>query len=210
MFFDDLSTGAMENIRPLKERPGFAYTIDSASAPGLVAELVDEADVVFHLAAAVGVELIVESPVRTIETNVHCTEIVLAAANKKKKPVSSARPARCTARARTYRFARKATCSSVQRARGGGRTQCSKAVEVPLGLAYFRERQLPVTVSRVSTRLALDRRGGAAWSSRGSWDKRFGVSDRRLRRRDAEALLCHVADVVRAMADLVACDSAAA
>ena len=84
---DDLSTGAMDNIRHLKDHPGFSYTVDSAAEPGLVAELVDDADVVFHLAAAVGVELIVESPVRTIETNVHCTEVVLAAANKKRKPV---------------------------------------------------------------------------------------------------------------------------
>jgi NAD(P)-dependent dehydrogenase (short-subunit alcohol dehydrogenase family) len=59
---DDLSTGAIAKIRHLKQRSGFSYTIDSAAAPGLVAELVDDADVVFHLAAAVGVELIVESP----------------------------------------------------------------------------------------------------------------------------------------------------
>src|SRR3954452_8091241 len=84
---DDLSTGAMENIRHLREEPGFKYTIESAHNRAVVAELVDDADVVIHLAAAVGVELIVESPVRTIETNVHCTEVVLEAANRKKKPV---------------------------------------------------------------------------------------------------------------------------
>src|SRR3954462_11137857 len=84
---DDLSTGSIENIRHLKDDPRFGYTIDSAATPPVVAELVDEADVVYHLAAAVGVELIVESPVRTIETNLRCTEIVLAAANKKNKPV---------------------------------------------------------------------------------------------------------------------------
>src|SRR3954451_12482648 len=79
---DDLSTGAIENLRDLKDHPKFSYTIDSCSDARVVAELVDEADVVYHLAAAVGVELIVESPVRTIETNVHCTEIVLAQAAK--------------------------------------------------------------------------------------------------------------------------------
>jgi nucleoside-diphosphate-sugar epimerase len=84
---DDLSTGAIENVRHLKERAGFTYVIDSAANVPLLAELVDEADVVYHLAAAVGVELIVDSPVQTIETNVHCTEILLAQANKKKKPV---------------------------------------------------------------------------------------------------------------------------
>src|SRR3954451_12183207 len=84
---DDLSTGAIENIRHLKGQDGFEYTLESASNSRVVAELVDEADVVYHLAAAVGVELIVESPVRTIETNVHCTEVVLAQAAKKRKPV---------------------------------------------------------------------------------------------------------------------------
>src|SRR3954462_9677786 len=84
---DDLSTGSIENIRHLKDGDRFAYTIDSADSVRVVAELVDEADIVYHLAAAVGVELIVESPVRTIETNVHTTEIVLSAAAKKKRPV---------------------------------------------------------------------------------------------------------------------------
>src|SRR3954466_10111359 len=83
---DDLSTGSIENIRHLKTNPGFEYTIDTASNARVVAELVDESDAVYHLAAAVGVELIVESPVRTIETNVHSTEVVLAQASKERKP----------------------------------------------------------------------------------------------------------------------------
>src|SRR5664279_1890013 len=73
---DDLSTGAMENICHLKDHPRFEYTIDSAANHHVVAELVDEADIVVHLAAAVGVKLVVASPVRAIETNVHCTEVV--------------------------------------------------------------------------------------------------------------------------------------
>src|SRR3954470_15131944 len=84
---EDLSTGSMENIRHLKGREDFGHTIDSCASPRVVAELVDDADVIYPLAAAVGVELIVESPVRTIETNVHCTEVVLAQAAKKRKPV---------------------------------------------------------------------------------------------------------------------------
>ena len=84
---DDLSTGSIDNIRHLKENPRFHYTIDSVDHQSVVAELVDQCDLIFHLAAAVGVKLIVESPVRTIETNVHGTEVVLAKANKKKKKV---------------------------------------------------------------------------------------------------------------------------
>ncbi len=84
---DDLSTGSIDNIRHLKNHPRFHYTLDSVHHQAVVAELVDQCDVIFHLAAAVGVKLIVESPVRTIETNVHGTEVVLAQANKKKKNV---------------------------------------------------------------------------------------------------------------------------
>ena len=84
---DDLSTGSIENVRHLKEDARFGYTIDTCANARVVAELVDESDIVYHLAAAVGVDLIIESPVRTIETNVHCTEVVLAQASKKKKPV---------------------------------------------------------------------------------------------------------------------------
>ena len=82
---DDLSTGSMDNIAHLKGRPGFDYVIDTIMNEPLTAELVDGADVVFHLAAAVGVKLIVEAPVRTIETNVHGTEIVLKHGAKKGK-----------------------------------------------------------------------------------------------------------------------------
>src|SRR5436309_2176116 len=79
---DDLSTGSFENIKPFKEHPRFSYVIDTVMNEQLLAELTDQADVVFHMAAAVGVKLIVESPVRTIETNVHGTELVLAQAVK--------------------------------------------------------------------------------------------------------------------------------
>ena len=84
---DNLSTGSIENIRHLKGRPGFEYFIDTVDNEPLLAELIDRSDVVFHLAAAVGVKLIVEQPVYTIETNVHGTEVVLKHANKKKKLV---------------------------------------------------------------------------------------------------------------------------
>ena len=84
---DDLSTGAFSNIAHLKGRPNFHYTIDTVTNERVLAELVDQADVVYHLAAAVGVRLIVEHPVRTIETNVHGTEVVLAHAANKNKTV---------------------------------------------------------------------------------------------------------------------------
>ena len=77
---DDLSTGRISNLRAIKSHPRFEYVIESVANVPVTAELVDSADFVFHLAAAVGVRLIVESPVRTIETNVHGTEVVLGVA----------------------------------------------------------------------------------------------------------------------------------
>ena len=84
---DNLSTGSIDNISHLKRNPKFHYTIDSVTNEPLLAELIDGTDVVVHLAAAVGVKLIVEAPVHTIETNVHGTEVVLKHANKKKRLV---------------------------------------------------------------------------------------------------------------------------
>ena len=84
---DDLSTGSIENIAPLKGMRGFSYTIETIQNRPVMAELIDGADVVYHLAAAVGVRLIIESPVRTIETNIKGTELVLELAAKKSKQV---------------------------------------------------------------------------------------------------------------------------
>ena len=83
---DDLSTGSIKNIEHLKANKKFAYTIDTCANVQLMAEQIDWSDKVYHLAAAVGVKLIVESPVRTIETNIKLTEIVLEMAAKKKRP----------------------------------------------------------------------------------------------------------------------------
>jgi len=135
---DDLSTGAMENIRHLRENPDFSYKIDSASSPGLAAELVDESDVVYHLAAAVGVELIIDSPVRTIETNVHCTEVVLAAANKKKKPVFTASTSEVYGKSTALPFQEDGDLLLGPTHTGRWAYACSKAIDEYLGLAYCR------------------------------------------------------------------------
>jgi len=90
VLLDNLSTGSVENIRHLKSSERMRYHLDNIENRQLLAELVDDADVVVHLAAAVGVKLIVESPVKTIETNVNGTQLILEAACKKKKLVLTA------------------------------------------------------------------------------------------------------------------------
>ena len=84
--YDDLSTGAADNVAGVRSDPRFRLVVDNLFSAPHVAELIDQADVVFHLAASVGVFQIVESPVHTIETNIRGTEIVLFNAAKKKKP----------------------------------------------------------------------------------------------------------------------------
>jgi UDP-glucose 4-epimerase len=146
---DDLSTGAMENIRHLKGDIGFGYTIDSSANAPVVAELVDESDVVYHLAAAVGVELIVESPVRTIETNVRCTEVVLAQAAKKRKPVFVASTSEVYGKSTALPFVEAGDMVLGPSHKGRWAYACSKAIDEFLAVAYWKERKLPTVVARL-------------------------------------------------------------
>ena len=146
---DDLSTGAMDNIRHLKEIPPSRTRSSLRRSPRIVAELVDDADVVFHLAAAVGVELIVDSPVRTIETNVHCTEIVLAQANKKKKPVFIASTSEVYGKSDDLPFREDGDLLLGPTSTGRWSYACSKAIDEYLALAYWKERGLPVVIGRL-------------------------------------------------------------
>lgn len=146
---DDLSTGSIENISQLKDRPGFSYTIDTAANVSLVAELVDHADVVYHLAAAVGVELIVESPVRTLETNVHLTEIVFSQASKKRKPVLFTSTSEVYGKSRDLPFREDGDLTFGPTDKGRWAYACSKAIDEFLAVAYWRERKLPTITLRL-------------------------------------------------------------
>jgi UDP-glucose 4-epimerase len=146
---DDLSTGSIDNVSHLRSHPRFSYTIDSVHQKATVAELVDECDVVIHLAAAVGVRLIVESPVRTIETNVHGTEVVLARANKKKKKVLVASTSEVYGLSTHIPFREDGPLVMGASNKGRWSYACSKALDEFLALAYWRERKLPTIVVRL-------------------------------------------------------------
>jgi UDP-glucose 4-epimerase len=146
---DNLSTGSIENIEPLKASPRFRYTIDSVMNEPVTAELIDRVDVVFHLAAAVGVRLIVESPVNTIETNVHGTEMVLKLANKKKKKVLVASTSEVYGKANVVPFHEDADLVLGPTSKGRWSYACSKAIDEFLALAYHKEKRLPVVVARL-------------------------------------------------------------
>ena len=146
---DDLSTGSFENIRHLKDHPRFHYTIENVHNQPVTAELVDQCEVIFHLAAAVGVKLIVESPVRTIETNVHGTEVVLSLANKKKKKVLIASTSEVYGLSTQVPFKEDGNLVMGATTKGRWSYACSKAIDEFLALAYWREKKLPTVVVRL-------------------------------------------------------------
>jgi UDP-glucose 4-epimerase len=145
---DDLSTGSIQNIEHLKGRHGFRYTIDSVTNEPLLAELIDSCDVVFHLAAAVGVKLIVEAPVHTIETNVHGTEVVLRHANKKKKLVVLASTSEVYGKSTSVPFREDDDLVMGPTPKHRWAYACSKAIDEFLALAYWKEKKLPVIIAR--------------------------------------------------------------
>jgi UDP-glucose 4-epimerase len=149
MVIDDLSTGTIDNIQHLKSNPKFHYTIDSVHNQPVTAELVDQCDVVVHLAAAVGVKLIVESPVRTIETNVRGTEVVLALANKKQKRVLVASTSEVYGLSADVPFKEDGNLVMGATTKGRWSYACSKAIDEFLALAYWREKKLPTTIVRL-------------------------------------------------------------
>jgi len=148
LIMDNLSTGSIDNIAHLKGRDGFEYFIDTVENEPLLAELIDRSDVVFHFAAAVGVKLIVEQPVHTIETNVHGTEIVLKLANKKKKLVVVASTSEVYGKSNDVPFREDSDLVMGPTTKHRWAYACSKAIDEFLALAYWKERKLPVIIVR--------------------------------------------------------------
>ena len=146
---DDLSTGGIENIKHLKGRTGFRYVLDTVMNRSIMIELVDEADVVLHLAAAVGVRLIVESPVRTIETNIKGTEIVLELAAKKKKTVVVFSTSEVYGKYNGTKFSETGDLVLGPTFKGRWSYAASKIIDEFLALAYYKEKKLPVIIIRL-------------------------------------------------------------
>ncbi|HYB62126.1 MAG TPA: GDP-mannose 4,6-dehydratase [Methylomirabilota bacterium] len=149
LLLDNLSTGSMENIRHLKSYDRMQYFLDTLENRQLLAELVDEADVIFHLAAAVGVRLIVESPVRTIETNVNGTQLVLQAASKKKKLVFCASTSEVYGKNTQVPFHEDADLVLGATTKARWSYAASKALDEFLALSYWKEKGQPVIVARL-------------------------------------------------------------
>jgi len=149
VLLDNLSTGSIENIRHFKSSERLQYFLDSMENRQLLAELVDDADIIVHLAAAVGVKLIVESPVRTIETNVNGTQFVLEAASKKRKLVLTASSSEVYGKNSDVPFREDADLVLGPTTKGRWSYAASKALDEFLALSYGKEKKLPVIVVRL-------------------------------------------------------------
>jgi UDP-glucose 4-epimerase len=209
LILDDLSTGSIDNIRHFKDGPKLSYWLESVMNKNLLAELVDESDMVIHLAAAVGVRLIVESPVRTIDTNVHGTELVLQAAQKKKKTVFIASTSEVYGKSSDIPFREDGDLVLGATSKGRWSYAASKALDEFLALAYWKEKKLPVIIGRFFNTTGPRQTG------------RYGMVVPTFVRQAIEGnpitifgdgkqsrCFCHVADVVKAILKLVETPSA--
>jgi len=148
ILLDDLTTGSVENIRHLRTNPAVHCFFDTVMNRRLLAELVDESDIVFHLAAAVGVRRIIESPVRTIETNVKATELVLETAAKKKKLVFIASTSEVYGKNNKLPFCEDDDILLGPTIKSRWSYAASKALDEFLALAYWKEKKVPVVIGR--------------------------------------------------------------
>jgi len=146
---DDLSTGSIENIALIKNHPNLSYHIDTIRNYRLTAELVDMCDVVYHLAAAVGVKLIVESPVSTIETNIRGTDIVLSLAAKKRKRVVITSTSEVYGKRNKVPFNEEDDLVMGPTNKGRWSYACSKAIDEFLAIAYWKEKRVPTVIVRL-------------------------------------------------------------
>ncbi|MDH3445555.1 MAG: GDP-mannose 4,6-dehydratase [Deltaproteobacteria bacterium] len=145
---DNLSSGSVKNIAHLRSNPLFTFVPQSTETRNVVAELVDEADIIYHLAATVGVLNIIESPVNTIANNIGGTEGILKAAAKKKKKVIIASTSEVYGKSSVVPFQEDSDLVFGPTSKSRWSYASSKVVDEFLALAYWRELKLPTVVAR--------------------------------------------------------------
>ena len=209
MVVDDLSTGARGNIKQIEADPRFKFVRGSVCDVELVHRLVERCDVIYHLAAAVGVQLIVDQPVHTIETNIHGTEVVLSAANKYRKKVLITSSSEVYGKSEKVPF--KEDDDTVLGSTRFSRWSyaCSKAIDEFLALAYYEQYGLPVIVTRFFNTVGPRQTGqyGMVIPRFVEWalgnEPILIYGDGRQRR-----CFAYVGDAVEAVVRLMACDKA--
>jgi len=206
---DDLSTGSVANLRHLRESARLRCVFDSIMNRSLLAELVDEADVVMHLAAAVGVRLIVEDPVHTIETNVKGTELVLEAAARKKKLTFITSTSEVYGKNEKVPFREDDDLILGATVRARWSYAASKAIDEFLAQAYWKQKNLPVIIARLFNTVGPRQTGRygmvlPTFVNQGLDDVPLTVFGTGKQRR----CFCYVSDAVEAILKLIATDGA--
>jgi len=207
---DNLSTGSLKNIENFKEHSGFQFVTGDIRNVELIEPLIEHSDVIFHLAAAVGVNLIAEDPVHTIETNIGGTEIVLDIANKfgKKILIASSSEVYGKSEAVPFREDDDIVLGSTSLSRWS--YACSKAIDEFLGLAFYQQYGLDVVIGRFFNTIGPRQTG------------RYGMVVPRfvqMALRNEPVLIygtgkqtrcfCYVDDLVKAVISLMDCERAA-
>ncbi len=146
---DDLSTGSLENLQAVRRHPKLRLVESRVSACAELRELVAQAKSVFHLAAAVGVELVVNSPIRVLDTNLHETEVLLEAAAAQRTPVLLTSTSEVYGKSGKAAFAEEDDLLIGPPHQARWSYACSKLMDEFLALAYAKERQLPVVIARL-------------------------------------------------------------
>ncbi len=206
---DDLSTGSVRNIAHLRGREGFRYLVDTVRNEPLMVELVDEADAVFHLAAAVGVRLIVERPVHTIETNISGTEVVLRAAARKERPVIVASSSEVYGKSSQVPFHEDGDVVLGPTIRSRWSYACSKAIDEFLALAYHKEQGLPAVVVRLFNTVGPRQTGQYGMVIPSFVRQALAGEDVTVYGDGRQSrCFCHVADVIDALQALIAAPDA--
>ena len=206
---DDLSTGSVENLRNMRKHPNLLCVFESMMNRSLLCELVDESDIVYHLAAAVGVRRIIDSPVRTIETNVRGTELVLECAAKKGKPVFIASTSEVYGKNAAVPFRENDDIVLGPSSRSRWSYATSKLLDEFLALAYWKEKKVPVVIGRLFNTVGPRQTGRygmvlpnfVTQALQGGPITVFGSGQQ-------TRCFSHVHDVVEAIIRLMACDLA--
>jgi UDP-glucose 4-epimerase len=206
---DDCSTGSLDNLRAVAGHPGLRIIVSKLSQCGELVSLAGESAGIFHLAAAVGVELVVRSPIHTIETNLHETEAVLKAASQHKTPVLLASTSEVYGKSQKEAFSEEDDLLIGPPLLGRWSYACSKLMDEFLALAYAQERGLPVIIARLFNTvgprqtgrygMVLPRFIAAARAGRPLRVHGTGEQTR---------CFCHVADTVEALLRLMQCPAA--
>ena len=160
---DNLSTGTIANIKHLKTNPRFEYSIETIMHVPHLAEMVDDADCIYHLAASVGVQRIVDDPVEAITTNIRGTEIVLDLAGKKNKKVLITSTSEVYGKSPQTPFSENGDLVLGSTSRPRWSYACSKAIDEFLALAYYKAKRLPVVIVRLFNTVGPRQTGATAW-----------------------------------------------